>query len=375
MERTAPARVSVEFGDGTGRGYDIVVGGGLLDAIASTLAAVAPAHRYVLISDDNVAPLHADRVESGLRDAGSRVDSFTIPAGESHKTRESWASLSDAMIANDVGRDATVLALGGGVVGDLAGFVAATYMRGLPLVQIPTSLLAMIDSSVGGKTGVDTPAGKNLVGAFLQPVVVLADLGVLGTLPPKELRAGMVEAVKHGAIADDAYFAFISRELPRLIDLDAGALRDLIVRSVEIKAKVVALDEREGGQRKMLNFGHTLGHAIEAVSGYQLLHGESIAIGMVLEAKLGEALGITTAGAADELRELLDRLGMPVSLPAGMSPETVLAATRSDKKARRGRVEYSLIERIGAASRADGSWGWPVEEAAVLDVLHADRPA
>lgn len=242
------------------------------------------------------------------------------------------------------------------MTGDLAGFVAATYMRGVPLVQIPTSLLAMIDSSVGGKTGVDTPAGKNLVGAFLQPQVVVADTDVLGTLAERELRAGLVEAVKHGAIADADYFAFIERSLSDILSLQAEAITHLIARSVEIKARVVAEDEREGGIRKTLNFGHTIGHAVEALSGYSLLHGEAIAIGMVAEARMGERMGITESGTADRLREILQRIDMPVEIPATMTHDQIHAATLTDKKARAGQVEYSLIERIGAAHAAGGRW-------------------
>jgi 3-dehydroquinate synthase len=298
------------------------------------------------------------------------VDLLSFPAGEAHKTRAEWALLSDGMFAGGVGRDAAVLALGGGVTGDLAGFVAATYMRGIPLVQLPTTLLAMIDSSVGGKTGVDTPAGKNLVGAFLQPAVVAADTATLHTLPAAEIRAGLAEAIKHGAIADAAYFEAIAADLPALAALEPAALQRLIVRSVEIKAEVVGRDEKESGPRKMLNFGHTLGHAVEALSGYRLLHGEAVAIGMVLEARLGEAMGVTEVGTADRITEVLSAAGLPTRLPERMSAAAVLAATRTDKKARRGRVEYALIERIGAASAGgDGTWGWAGEEAVVEGVL------
>ena len=365
----AASRVRIDFGDGSGRGYDILVGEGLLGRLPRLLAAACPAHRYVLIADDRVAALYASGVEQALREAGARVDTLTFPAGEAHKTRESWAILSDAMLAADIGRDAAVLALGGGVTGDLAGFVAATYMRGLPLVQLPTSLLAMIDSSVGGKTGVDTSAGKNLIGAFLQPAVVLADTEVLDTLPAPELRAGLVEAVKHGAIADATYFHRIAAALPAILALHPSEVRPLIVRSVEIKADVVARDEREGGPRKTLNFGHTVGHAVEALSGYRLLHGEAIAVGMVVEARIGEALGLTQTGTAEVLRELLLRLEMPVALPTVMDVEAVLAATRSDKKARQGRVEYSLIEEIGRAHSAGGRWSVAVEDAVVREAL------
>lgn len=365
----AEARVSIDFGDATGRGYDVLVGEGLLRGLPRLLEAACPAHRYALISDQRVADLHAASVENTLRAAGLRVDTFTFPAGEASKTRETWARISDEMFAAGMGRDAAVLALGGGVTGDLAGFVSATFMRGLPLVQIPTSLLAMIDSSVGGKTGVDTPAGKNLVGAFLQPTLVVADTAVLRTLPERELRAGLVEAVKHGAIADEEYYEAIGRQLDDLLRVDVTAITSLIARSVEIKARVVGLDEREGGQRKMLNFGHTVGHAVEALSGYRLLHGEAISIGMVAEAALGEALGITTPGTADVLRGLLGRMEMPVAPPGEMLAAAIVAHTRSDKKARAGRVEYSLIERVGHAHAAGGRWSVAVEDSSVEGVL------
>lgn len=350
--------------------YDVRVGSGLLDGLAALLAETCPAHRYVVISDDRVAALYAAGVVEGLKAAGSEVALLTFPAGESHKTRAEWSLLSDQMIAAGAGRDAAVLALGGGVTGDLAGFVAATYMRGLPLVQLPTTLLAMIDSSVGGKTGVDTPAGKNLVGAFLQPELVVADIATLGTLAAAEVRAGLAEGIKHGAIADAAYFDRTAGEIPALVALDPAALQRFILRSVEIKAEVVGRDEREAGPRKTLNFGHTLGHAVEAVSGYRILHGEAVAIGMVLEAQLGERLEITAPGTAARLVEVLSAAGLPIRRPEGMDAAAVLAATRSDKKARRGRVEYSLIEKIGVSSPGpDGRWGWPVEDGDVEAIL------
>jgi 3-dehydroquinate synthase len=359
--------VLVEAGSGS---YEVRVDSGLLDRLPGLLGEYCPAHRYAIISDNRVAALYGQRVVEALERAGMEAKLFAFPAGEPHKTRAEWALLSDEMFAAKLGRDAAVLALGGGVTGDLAGFVAATYMRGLPLVQLPTTLLAMIDSSVGGKTGVDTPAGKNLVGAFLQPALVAADTSTLRTLAPAEVRAGMAEAIKHGAIADEAYFGAIETELPALLDLEPPALQRLIVRSVEIKAEVVARDERETGQRKMLNFGHTLGHAVEALSGYRLLHGEAVAIGMVLEARLGERLGVTAPESANRLQRLLAAAGLPTEKPEQMTPGAVLDATRSDKKARRGRVEYSLIEKIGVASAGpDGRWGWAVEDEAVEEVL------
>ncbi|HVE77600.1 MAG TPA: 3-dehydroquinate synthase, partial [Gemmatimonadaceae bacterium] len=261
--------------------YPIVVERGALGRLGEIVRAAAPAHRYVVVTDEQVGPLYAERARAAFGDA----DVLAVPPGEVHKTRESWARLTDAMLARGHGRDTTVVALGGGVVGDLAGFVAATYMRGLPLVQVPTTLLAMIDAAIGGKTGVDTAAGKNLVGAFHPPAAVVADPDVLATLPAPHLRAGLAEAIKHGVVADEAYFDFVREALPSLLAADGWAgesMTELVAVSARIKAEVVSRDERESGLRKVLNFGHTLGHAIEAASGYALLHGEAVAIGMAL---------------------------------------------------------------------------------------------
>ena len=327
--------------------YDAHVGTGLLERAGEIIRTVAPAHRYAIISDDNVAPLYAARLRTSLGVAQTEL--FTIPPGESHKTREQWARLTDALLAAGFGRDSTILALGGGVVGDLAGFVAATYMRGIPFVQLPTTLLAMIDASIGGKTGVDTVAGKNLVGAFHRPRAVIADSSVLATLPANHLRSGLAEAVKHGAIADAHYYGSIDGWLPSILTHPGEDFRELIARSIEIKASIVRQDEREGGIRRNLNFGHTLGHAIESESGYSLLHGEAIAIGMVLEAKLGESLGVTAPGTVARLRGTLHKAGLPIATPKSLEANRILAATRSDKKAREGVVEYALIAEIGRA--------------------------
>jgi 3-dehydroquinate synthase len=328
--------------------YEVHIGAGLLGGAAEIIRTAAPAHRYAIISDENVAPLYAARLRDAVGEA--RTELFTIPAGESEKTRERWAHLSDALLAAGFGRDATILALGGGVVGDLAGFVAATYMRGIPFVQLPTTLLAMIDASIGGKTGVDTLAGKNLIGAFHRPRAVIADPSVLATLPANHLRSGLAEAIKHGAIAHAAYYLKIENTLPSLLaDPGDDSMRALILRSVEIKASIVMQDEREGGIRRNLNFGHTLGHAIESESGYALLHGEAIAIGMVLEARLGERLGMTAPATAARLRDTVARAGLPYELPRNLDPRRVLAATRGDKKVRGGVVEYALIAEIGRA--------------------------
>lgn len=344
--------------------YEVRVGEGVWDLLPGLLAERAPAHRYALIADDRVAALHGGRVLSLLERAGLRVELLAFPAGEASKSRETWGALSDAMLAAGLGRDSAVLALGGGVAGDLAGFVASTYMRGVPLVQLPTTLLAMIDSSVGGKTGVDTPAGKNLLGAFHPPRLVLAEAAALRTLPTAELRAGLAEAIKHGAIADAAYLEGIGAGMEAILAAEPAALVPLIGRSVEIKADVVARDERETGPRKALNFGHTVGHAVESASGFRLLHGEAVAIGMVVEARIGERLGLTEPGSAGRLRAVLERAGLPTAVPPEYDPADLLARTRLDKKARAGRVEYALLRRIGEAT-----WGQPVEDAVVMEAL------
>ncbi len=349
--------------------YEVRIVPGGLRSVADDLPRVCPAHRYAIIADSTVAGLYGTSLLEALRGAGANAELLEFPAGEENKNREVWAELTDRMLAAGFGRDAAVLALGGGVTGDLAGFVAASYLRGLPLVHLPTSLLAMIDSSVGGKTGVDTPAGKNLVGAFLQPRVVIADPETLGTLPPAHIRSGLAEAVKHGVIADAEYFEWIAANAGPLVQGDPAVMVPLIRRSVEIKAQVVETDEREGGLRKTLNFGHTIGHAVEALSDYALLHGEAIAIGMVAEATLGEVLGLTERGSADRIRTLLEQIGLPTKIPAGHGAEDILDFTRRDKKGRGGKVEYAMIERIGTASVGTGRYGMPVEDATVRSVV------
>jgi 3-dehydroquinate synthase len=242
-------------------------------------------------------------------------------------------------------------------------------MRGLPWVQVPTTLLAMVDASVGGKTAVDTPSGKNLVGAFHPPRAVLADPETLRTLPAAQLRAGLAEAVKHGAIADAEHFAWIHGAAERLLGADTEMMTELVARSVEIKAEVVSRDEREAGPRKALNFGHTVGHAVEAASGFRLLHGEAVAVGMVAEARVGERLGVSPPGTAERLRDLLARLGLPTSLPPEITPAEVMGWTRADKKARAGRAEYVLLTRIGAVHPAGGRWAHVVRDELVEEVL------
>jgi len=350
--------------------YRVLIARGGLADLGRIATSATRAHRYALVADSNVAPLYASRVRSALGEG--RTTLYTIRSGEEHKTRETWSSLTDSMLADGFGRDAAVVALGGGVVGDLAGFVAATYMRGIPFIQVPTTLLAMIDASIGGKTGVDTPSGKNLVGAFHHPSAVVADPDVLRTLPPEHLRAGLAEAVKHGVIADAAYFEEVVGAAPEIVGGGRAAaisIERVIVRSIAIKADVVRRDEREGGLRKTLNFGHTIGHAIELRSDYRMLHGEAVAVGMVMESRVAERLGVAEPGTSDRVRAAVERIGLPAVRPADQTPDAILSATRADKKTRSGVVEYALPARVGAMAGADRGWGVPVSDEVVLEVL------
>jgi 3-dehydroquinate synthase len=350
--------------------YDILIAPGLVQQLDTILKQYCPAAAYAIISDSHVGRLYGEAVARQVSGAGGRVERLAFPAGEWNKTRETWAALSDQMLAAHLGRDCAVIALGGGVVNDVAGFVAATYLRGVPLVQVPTSLLAMIDSSIGGKTGVDVPAGKNLLGAFHQPRVVVADPELLGSLSSVQLAAGLAEAVKHGVIADAEYFAFLEGEYAAIFAKHAPALERLVRRSVEIKAAVVAQDEREQGRRAMLNFGHTIGHAIEATSKYEVLHGEAVAIGMVYEGRLAETLGIATPGTAGRIQAALERLNLPVERPDGSQVDDLIEAMRADKKVRAGEIRLALPRAIGMAHGDDGhGWTVAVPEATIRQLL------
>ena len=349
--------------------YDILIGRGLLADLPALVKAACPASRYAVLTDSHVAQLYGEKLVARCHDATLQAHLFEFPAGEQSKTRETWAAISDGLFATQFGRDSAVIALGGGVVGDLAGFVAATYLRGIPCVQVPTTLLAMIDSSIGGKAGVDVPAGKNLLGAFHQPRLVVADLDVLGSLPPPQLAAGMAEAVKHGVIADRQYCDALERDHEAVTAREAGALERVVRRSVEIKAEVVAADEREAGRRAILNFGHTVGHAIEATAKFTTLHGEAVAIGMAYEARLAEALGIAEPGTADRVRRLLARYNLPLELPESATADALVRAMQLDKKARQGTVRFALPAAIGRMHADGKSWTVAAPERVVREVL------
>lgn len=365
----AVARLIVRAGDGR-LDYPVLVGSGLLASLPGLLAEHAPAHRYGLIADATVADLYGHRLHRELQAAGLDCELLTFPAGELNKSRATWSELTDSLLSAGVGRDGAVLALGGGVTGDLAGFVAATCLRGIPVVQLPTTLVAMVDSAVGGKTGVDVPAGKNLVGAYHPPRLVVADTTTIATLPRAERALGLVEAVKHGAIVDGAYLDRLEADLPALLEGRPDVTTDAVVRSVEIKAEVVSEDEREAGLREILNFGHTLGHGLEAAADYRLPHGSAVAIGLVLEARVGEAVGVTRAGTAARLARIVVSLGLSLVPPAGIHLEAVLGFVQSDKKTRLGRARYVLLAELGRVAR-DGRCSREVPDPVVKTVLQA----
>lgn len=372
-------------------GYQVILGGGMLTALGAVCERVAPAHRYAIISDDQVAKHWLSPATAAISRAMPKtaISSTAVPAGESSKSREQWATLTDWLLAEGAGRDTVVIALGGGVVGDLAGFVAATYLRGIPVIQVPTTLLAMVDASIGGKTGVDTPRGKNLVGAFHQPAAVIVDPVTLSTLPAAHVRAGIAEMIKHGAISDAGYFtlaaswgATLHRAAHREttmphehFDWPGPQTLDVIARSVGTKAGVVNADPLEKGRRAILNAGHTVAHALERETGYSLLHGEAVAIGLVTEAELGEAAGITARGTAHTLRSALGSAGLPTTIPAGVVPHRLIEAMRVDKKSRAGALAFALLSSIGTpAGSDDRGWSIALEERLVLDVLSSVRP-
>ncbi len=356
------------------RAYSIRIGEGLLSGLGQDCERLGLGRRCTIISDSNVAPLYARRAAQSLDRVGFEPREITIPAGETAKCLARVSDCYHELARHRAGRDSFIVALGGGVVGDLAGFVAATYLRGLPLVQVPTTLLAQVDSSVGGKVGVNLKAGKNLVGAFHQPRLVICDLATLETLPPRELRAGFAEVIKYGIIADARLFRRLERDVDRLLRRDGDALAAVVARCCAIKAAVVVHDETEQGRRAVLNFGHTVGHALEAVSGYgKHLHGEAIAIGQVFAARLSARLLGLPEGDVDRIRSLFERAGLPTSVCLSRRQwEDVSRAMRLDKKTSAGEIRFVLAERIGRVI-----WGRAVPASVMREVfdLLARKPS
>jgi 3-dehydroquinate synthase len=345
MQPTRQATVPIELGD---RRYEILIGQGLI-ADAATWLDLPRGAAAAIVSNTTVAPLYAQRLQAALRPLYSTVLVIELPDGEAHKHWQTLNVVFDALLGAGCDRKTVLFALGGGVVGDITGFAAACYMRGVPFVQVPTTLLAQVDSSVGGKTGINHPRGKNMIGAFHQPVRVVCDLDVLDTLPDREFSAGLAEVIKYGPTADAAFLDWIETNIDALRARDKPALAEAVRRSCEIKARIVAADEREGGLRAILNFGHTFGHAIEAGLGYgEWLHGEAVACGMVMASDLSARLGAMPPAFVDRMRRLVDRAALPVTAPAWPS-DRWLELMRSDKKAEGGEIRFVVIEALGRA--------------------------
>lgn len=335
--------VEIHLGE---RSYPILIQPGVLD-YAATLARHIVARDLMIVTNELVGPLYADRLRLAL--AGKRVESVVLPDGEIHKTLATANLIFDALTAARMNRDACIIALGGGVVGDIAGFAAACYQRGVDFVQVPTTLLAQVDSSVGGKTGVNHPAGKNLIGAFHQPVAVLTDPKTLDTLPDRELRAGLAEVVKYGLIRDIKFLGWLEHNVQSLLGRDSAALSYAIQRSCEIKAEIVGMDERETGIRAILNLGHTFGHAIETATHYQSwLHGEAVAAGMVLAADLSARLGWIDAAEQQRATNLIGNFGLP-TVPPKIGAQAALSLMGMDKKVLAGKLRLVLLKSLGEA--------------------------
>lgn len=338
--------IQVELGPRT---YPIIIRTGLLRDITAVLPEVVAARRLLLVSHPVLMELHGDVIASNLVKAGYALRVAIVPAGEKSKSLRMVSRLYGEMAAAGLDRQGCVLALGGGVIGDLAGFAAATWLRGIDVVQVPTTLLAMVDSAIGGKTGVNLPVGKNLVGAFHQPRAVLVDPGVLQTLPPRDIRGGLAEVAKYGVIADAALFEFMEANTEACRAGDAEALARCIADSAACKARVVSADEREGGLRAILNYGHTAGHAVEKAAGYRRLrHGEAVAIGMIAAARIGKRMGITPVDAVRRIEALVTALGLPSNIPPGIAVDQLLGTMAFDKKAKGGSVKWVMATAIGA---------------------------
>jgi 3-dehydroquinate synthase len=353
--------ITVALGE---RSYPIHIGSGLL--ADSTLYA-STAKQFLVVTNEAVAPLYLAAVQKALHHG--QVETLVLPDGERHKTLATFTAIIDRLVDARFHRDSCLVALGGGVVGDLTGFAAACFQRGVELVQVPTTLLAQVDSSVGGKTAVNHPRAKNMIGAFHQPVAVLADTDTLRTLPPRELAAGLAEVIKYGAIVDPEFFAWLEESMPKLRALDGEALAFAIRRSCELKAAIVAEDERERGRRALLNLGHTFGHALESIGHYERwLHGEAVAIGTVLAARTSAALGWIGAAECERIERLLERAGLPIRA-AGVDAELLLSRMQLDKKADKAGLKLILLRGIGQATLS------PAPDAAVLRAVLREQLA
>lgn len=353
-------RLNIDLGE---RSYEILIGRGLLEHTGDYLPAGLNPSRIIVITHPSINRLYGDRLISGL--SGHSPEVIEVPEGEASKSISQAEKLYDRLLELRCDRKTVLIALGGGVIGDLTGFIAATYQRGIPFVQIPTTLLAQVDSSVGGKTAVNHPRGKNMIGAFYQPRLVLADLDTLKTLPKKEYRAGLAEVIKYGVIEDPALFAYLENNADQILDQDIQCLERIVETSCAIKARVVEKDECESDYRRVLNFGHTIGHAIEALTGFsRYLHGEAVAIGMVYAARLSRAAGRCSEETPRRIQALVEKLGLPSQLP-GLKAEDIIASLYLDKKTTHQKIRFILVKDIGTIEIIEHT-----DEEQVRSVLH-----
>ncbi|UJF23847.1 3-dehydroquinate synthase [Suttonella sp. R2A3] len=358
--------LTVNLPAGKSRSYPILIEAGLL-ARTEAIREHLPAQQICIVTNDTIAPLYSDTLKRALGD--KTVIEVILKDGEAYKNLAAVSSIFDALITARFNRDALIVALGGGVVGDIAGYAAASYQRGIACVQIPTTVLSQVDSSVGGKTGVNHPQGKNMIGAFHQPQAVLIDINVLETLPAREFSAGLAEVIKYGLINDAPFFAWLENHLDKIMAKDADTLREMIAHCCQNKADVVAADERESGQRALLNLGHTFGHAIESLTGYKrYLHGEAVSIGMVMAALLSEQLGHIEVADTQRIIDLLDRANLPIVLDADLSPDAIYQAMLLDKKVAQGQLRLIIMQHFGQCVIAGASQAEILKAIAIASV-------
>jgi len=349
--------------------YEIIIGNNILNDIPSELTKRGLAHSYVIITDSNVSTVYGNKLLASFRRAKLNTHLISFPAGEKNKNRGTKVLIENEMMKLRLSRDTAVIALGGGVVGDVAGFVAATYNRGIPYIQIPTTLVACVDSSIGGKTGVDTPYGKNLIGSFHQPSRVYIDVQTLFTLEKKEVRQGLAEVIKYGVIKDEKFFRYLENYIYQVFAFNFEILVQIIKKCCRIKGKIVEIDERESNLRKILNFGHTIGHAIEQLYNYKISHGEAISIGMILEGKIALKIGLWKLDEFERLNILLKKAGLPTLLPSRINVKRLINIMRLDKKTRGGIIEMVLPRRIGEMSEINGKYGIKVDERLITSLF------
>lgn len=346
--------------------YEVRIGTGILTELASDLRERPLGKRYAVITDSQVGQLHGDTLMEALKHAGLNAQLFVFPAGESSKNRQEKEHLEDAMLEVGLGRDSAVIALGGGVVGDLAGFVAATYMRGIPVIQVPTTTLAMADSAIGSKTAVDVPYGKNLIGAFHSPEAVYMDMNLLSTLDERNYYAGLVELIKHGFIQRPSLQEYLAEHKETIVSRGGAeypaVMEELLYQNSTVKNDVVSQDQKENNLRKILNYGHTLGHAVEMSSNFQMIHGECVAVGIAYAAYLAQQLGLCNADWAGQQTQILGEYRQECRIPEGISTDTLIEIMKHDKKARNGQIEFVLLAGPGQPVQQDGDYGIPVKE-------------